>query len=46
MLRSAARLAHDVDDVVERLEELDREVERSRKALEQVPEGKYDWKPH
>src|SRR6201989_3311057 len=28
------------------LTELDREVERSRKALEQVPEGKYDWKPH
>ena len=27
-------------------DELDREVERSRKALEQVPEGKYDWKPH
>src|SRR5918996_6496693 len=27
-------------------EELDREVERSRKALEQVPGGKYDWKPH
>jgi uncharacterized damage-inducible protein DinB len=27
-------------------EEIDREVERSRKALEQVPEGKYDWKPH
>jgi len=27
-------------------EQLDREVERSRKALEQVPEGKYDWKPH
>lgn len=27
-------------------EELDREVERSRKALEQVPEGKYNWKPH
>jgi uncharacterized damage-inducible protein DinB len=27
-------------------EELDREVERSRKALEQVPEGKFDWKPH
>ncbi len=26
--------------------ELDREVERSRKALEQVPDGKYDWKPH
>ena len=27
-------------------EELDREVERSRKALEQVPSGQYDWKPH
>ena len=26
--------------------ELDREVERSRRALEQAPEGKYDWKPH
>lgn len=26
--------------------ELDREVERSRKALREVPEGKYDWKPH
>jgi len=26
--------------------ELDREVERSRWALEQVPEGKFDWKPH
>jgi len=26
--------------------QLDREVERSRRALEQVPEGKYDWKPH
>ena len=26
--------------------ELDREVERSRKALEQVPDGKYQWKPH
>ena len=26
--------------------ELDSEVERSRKALEQVPSGKYDWKPH
>ena len=26
--------------------ELDREVERSRKALEQVPDGKYNWKPH
>jgi uncharacterized damage-inducible protein DinB len=26
--------------------ELDREVERSRRALAEVPEGKYDWKPH
>jgi uncharacterized damage-inducible protein DinB len=26
--------------------ELNREVDRSRRALEQVPEGKYDWKPH
>ena len=26
--------------------ELDREVERSKRALEQVPAGKYDWKPH
>jgi uncharacterized damage-inducible protein DinB len=26
--------------------ELDREVERSRRALEQVPAGKYEWKPH
>ena len=26
--------------------ELDREVERSRLALKEVPEGKYDWKPH
>ena len=26
--------------------ELDREVERSRRALEQAPEGKHDWKPH
>ena len=26
--------------------ELDREVERSRKALEQVPDGHYNWKPH
>ena len=26
--------------------QLDREVERSRKALEQVPDGKYEWKPH
>jgi uncharacterized damage-inducible protein DinB len=28
------------------LTELDREVERSRRALTEVPEGKYDWKPH
>ena len=28
------------------LAELDSEVDRSRRALEQVPEGKYDWKPH
>jgi uncharacterized damage-inducible protein DinB len=28
------------------LTEMDREVERSRRALEQVPPGKYDWKPH
>ena len=28
------------------LAEMDREVERSRRALSQVPEGKYDWKPH
>jgi len=26
--------------------QLDREVERSRKALEQVPEGQFNWKPH
>ena len=26
--------------------EVDREVERSRKALTQIPDGKYDWKPH
>jgi len=25
---------------------LEREVHRSRKALEQMPEGKSDWKPH
>lgn len=28
------------------LNELEREVARSRRALEQVPDGKYDWKPH
>ena len=27
-------------------DELDREVERSRKALEEVPDGQYQWKPH
>jgi uncharacterized damage-inducible protein DinB len=26
--------------------EMDREVERSRRALEEVPESRYDWKPH
>src|SRR4051812_20071112 len=26
--------------------ELEREVHRARKALEQMPEGKSDWKPH
>jgi uncharacterized damage-inducible protein DinB len=26
--------------------EMDREIERSRRALEQVPAGKYDWRPH
>jgi uncharacterized damage-inducible protein DinB len=28
------------------LTNMDREVERSRRALEQIPDGKYDWKPH
>lgn len=28
------------------LAEFDREARRSRRALEHVPEGKYDWKPH
>ena len=28
------------------LAELDREVDRSRRALEKAPEGEYDWKPH
>ena len=28
------------------LAELEREAERSRRALERVPEGKHDWKPH
>ncbi len=26
--------------------ELDREVERSRSALTEMPDGKFDWKPH
>jgi uncharacterized damage-inducible protein DinB len=26
--------------------QLDREVERSRRALEHVPQGRHDWKPH
>jgi uncharacterized damage-inducible protein DinB len=28
------------------LAELDREVDRSRRALENLPEGRKDWKPH
>lgn len=28
------------------LAEMDREVERSRRALKEAPEGKYHWKPH
>ncbi len=28
------------------LAELDREVDRSRRALAEVPEGQHDWKPH
>jgi len=28
------------------LSELDGEAERSRRALAQVPDGKFDWKPH
>ena len=28
------------------LNEMNREVERSRSALQEVPAGKYDWKPH
>jgi hypothetical protein len=26
--------------------EIEREIDRSRRALEQVPADKYDWKPH
>ena len=28
------------------LDELEAETERTRRALERVPEGKHDWKPH
>ena len=28
------------------LSELDREVPRSRRALEEAPDGQYEWKPH
>src|SRR5580692_8208087 len=28
------------------LEQLEREAEASRKAVERVPEGRSDWKPH
>jgi uncharacterized damage-inducible protein DinB len=28
------------------LPEIEREIDRSKRALEQVPAGKYDWKPH
>ena len=28
------------------LEGLNREIERSRRALREAPKGKYDWKPH
>ncbi len=28
------------------LAELDREADRSRRMLQLIPEGKYDWKPH
>ena len=28
------------------LEELEAETEKTRRALERVPEGKHDWKPH
>lgn len=27
-------------------DEMEREIERSRRALEQTPDNKYDWKPH
>jgi uncharacterized damage-inducible protein DinB len=28
------------------LAEMNREIDRSRRALAEAPEGKYDWKPH
>jgi uncharacterized damage-inducible protein DinB len=28
------------------LAEMNREIDRSRRVLEQAPDGKYDWKPH
>src|SRR5215471_11705093 len=28
------------------LPEIEREIDKSRRALEQVPADKYDWKPH
>jgi uncharacterized damage-inducible protein DinB len=28
------------------LEELEREADRSKRALQEVPSGRYDWKPH
>lgn len=28
------------------LSELDREAERNRRALEQIPDGQHEWKPH
>lgn len=28
------------------LSEMNREIERSRRALQEIPEGKFDWKPH
>ena len=28
------------------LSELDREADRSRRTLEQIPDDRYDWKPH
>src|SRR5262245_20778923 len=28
------------------ISEMNREVERSRRALQEIPAGKFDWKPH